>query len=87
MLISGFSHPLNEFYTPYRVINYLACHSCWNDMRFDFDNNDYFWCPRHKDTPRQYECTRMISSQQVIDTIKTMPAYQKHCEELGISPD
>ena len=31
VMISGFTHPRNEFATPYRVINYHACNSCWND--------------------------------------------------------
>ena len=34
VMISGFTHPLNEFATPYRVINYHTCNSCWNDPRF-----------------------------------------------------
>ena len=33
VMISGFTHPTNEFATPYRVINYHACNSCWNDVR------------------------------------------------------
>ena len=56
-MISGFSHPTTEFETPYRVINYHACNSCWNDPHHRFDHKDFLWCPRHKDTPRQFECT------------------------------
>lgn len=78
VMISGFTHPTNEFYTPYRVINYHACNSCWNDMREDFDHYDFLWCPRHKGTDRQFECTRLITGKQVIDAIKTIPEYQKH---------
>ena len=33
VMISGFTHPTNEFATPYRVINWHACNSCWNDVR------------------------------------------------------
>ena len=50
VMISGFTHPTTEFETPYRVINYHACNSCWNDVRVRFDHKDYLWCPRHKDT-------------------------------------
>ena len=32
VMISGFTHPVNEFATPYRVVNYHACNSCWNDV-------------------------------------------------------
>ena len=48
VMISGFTHPTNEFDTPYRVINYHACNSCWNDPRVRFDHKDFLWCPRHK---------------------------------------
>ncbi|MCX4166166.1 MULTISPECIES: autotransporter strand-loop-strand O-heptosyltransferase [Paraburkholderia] len=73
VMISGFTHPVNEFHTPYRVINYHVCNSCWNDPRVRFDHHDFLWCPRHKDTPRQFECTRLIESKQVIDAIRTIP--------------
>ena len=69
VLISGFTEAENEFYTPYRVINYHPCHGCWNDMRCDFDHFDYLWCPRHKGTNRHFECSRMITPEQVINTI------------------
>lgn len=76
LMISGFTHPTNEFATPYRVINYHACHSCWNDMREDFDHYDFLWCPRHKGTERHFECTRLISPDQVINTIKKIPTFK-----------
>jgi autotransporter strand-loop-strand O-heptosyltransferase len=75
VLISGFTHPTNEFETPYRVINYHACNSCWNDVRERFDHKDFLWCPRHKDTPRQFECTRLITAEQVKAVIKTIPGF------------
>jgi autotransporter strand-loop-strand O-heptosyltransferase len=78
VMISGFSHPLTEFYTPYRVINYHACNSCWDDPKLRFDHNDFLWCPRLKDTPRQFECTRLITSQQVITAIKRIPGFGSH---------
>ena len=69
VMISGFSHPLNEFATPYRVVNYHTCNSCWNDPHLRFDHKDFLWCPRHKDTPRQFECTRLITVEHVKATI------------------
>ena len=69
LMISGFTHPTNEFTTPYRVINYHACNSCWNDVRHRFDHKDFLWCPRHANTPRQFECTRLITSAQVISVL------------------
>ena len=69
VMIAGFTHPTNEFATPYRVINYHACNSCWNDVRLRFDHKDFLWCPRHANTPRQFECTRLITAAQVIATL------------------
>ncbi len=77
VMISGFTHPVNEFATPYRVINYHACNSCWNDVRARFDHKDYLWCPRHKDSPRQFECTRLITPEQVKDAIRRIPGFSK----------
>jgi autotransporter strand-loop-strand O-heptosyltransferase len=75
VLISGFTHPTNEFHTPYRVINYHACNSCWNDVRVRFDHKDFLWCPRHKDTSRQFECTRLITADQVKAVIRRIPGF------------
>lgn len=67
VMISGFSLPFIEFENPYRVINTDVCTGCWNDMSIPAPTlTDFTWCPRHKGTPREYECSRMISSEQVI---------------------
>jgi len=73
VLISGFTHPGTEFQTPYRVINLHACNSCFNDVRLSYDRTDRLWCPRHAGTPRQFECTRLITAQQVIAAIQRIP--------------
>ena len=82
VMISGFTHPTNEFHTPYRVINYHACNSCWNDPKHRFDHKDFMWCPRHKDTPRQFECTRLITAEQVKAAIAKVPAFQKALKKV-----
>jgi autotransporter strand-loop-strand O-heptosyltransferase len=79
VMISGFTHPTNEFATPYRVINWHTCNSCWNDVRLRFDHRDFLWCPRHAGTDRQFECTRLITAEQVIEVLKrvtSLPAIQ-----------
>ncbi|MFT8481473.1 MAG: autotransporter strand-loop-strand O-heptosyltransferase [Gluconobacter cerinus] len=72
VMISGFTHPTNEFQTPYRVFNTNTCNSCWHDIRYPFMHNDFLFCPRHAGTSRQFECTRNITSGQVIRTIKAV---------------
>ena len=42
-------------------------------MRHRFDHKDYLYCPRHKGTDRQFECTRLITGTQVIHTLKRVP--------------
>ena len=78
VMISGFTHPTNEFETPYRVINWHACNSCWNDPKERFDHHDFMWCPRHAGTPRQFECTRLITTEQVTQVISTIPGFGAH---------
>lgn len=69
VLISGFSLPITEFYTPYRIINYHVCNGCWTDSAIEFEHNDFAWCPRHKNTDRQFECTRFINADYVSGVI------------------
>jgi len=76
VMISGLTHPLNEFATPYRVINYHTCNSCWNDVQLRFDHKDFLWCPRHANTPRQFECTRHITADHVKAVIRTIPGFR-----------
>jgi autotransporter strand-loop-strand O-heptosyltransferase len=73
VMISGFTHPDNEFSTPFRIINWHACNGCWNDVRHRFDHHDFMYCPRHAGTDRQFECTRLITGHHVIETIKKIP--------------
>lgn len=75
VMISGFSHPTTEFETPYRVINYHTCNGCWSDPAHRFDHKDFLWCPRHKDTPRQFECTRLITAEHVKNVLRMIPGF------------
>ncbi len=63
--VSVFTQPMNEFATPSRVINYHICNSYWNDVRVMFDYKDFPWRPRNTGTPRQFECTRLITAEAV----------------------
>jgi autotransporter strand-loop-strand O-heptosyltransferase len=81
VVISGFTTADNEFHTPYRVINYHACNGCWNDPKLRFDHKDFLWCPRHAGTARQFECTKLITSLQVINAIRRIPGLTPHPAE------
>lgn len=71
VLISGFSEKWTETsLDTYRVINESVCHGCFNSERLDA--GDWNWCPLHKGTERQFECSKQISSQMVINQIDTL---------------
>ena len=67
-LISGFTPEVCEFVDNcVRIINKTSCNSCWSwDV---FNKGDWNWCPAHKETERQFECTKTIEPQTVIDII------------------
>jgi len=66
VLISGFSLPIGEFETKIeRIINTDVCHGCFNVVNNNFDRGDWNWCPNHKDTERQFECTKKITPDMV----------------------
>jgi len=47
VMISGFSRPEMEFYTPYRVYNEEnQCNDCWGDGSIPFYRHNWNWCPR-----------------------------------------
>jgi autotransporter strand-loop-strand O-heptosyltransferase len=70
ILISGFSEPYQEMKDVYRIINEDVCHGCF--ARHLFDKGDWNWCPDHKGTDRQFECTKSITFQMVKPKIDKM---------------
>lgn len=69
ILISGFSDKFAEMETDcYRVINEDVCHGCFNKEKLD--GGDWNWCPFLKDTDRQFECSKEITSEMVIEQIE-----------------
>jgi autotransporter strand-loop-strand O-heptosyltransferase len=70
ILISGFTKPLTEFKTNvYRIINENVCNGCMNDDAHVFDKGDWNWCPRLKNTNRQFECSKTITFENVKSAI------------------
>ncbi len=72
VMISGFSLPYSEFYTPYRVINTEVCHGCWNDMRYPYQPYLYTKCPLHQGTDRQFECSKAITGEMVLEKVEEL---------------
>jgi autotransporter strand-loop-strand O-heptosyltransferase len=69
ILISGFSYPYTEMQDCERIFpeNKSVCTGCFN--RHWLNPGDWEWCPDHKDTPRQFECTKKITPDQIIKSI------------------
>lgn len=64
ILISGFSEPWQEMKSDIvRIINTDVCHGCF--AKHSFDRGDWNWCPEHKGTERQFECTKSITFDMV----------------------
>jgi autotransporter strand-loop-strand O-heptosyltransferase len=69
VLISGFSYDWAEMKDCYRVAAPKGkCEGCFNRIRLDA--GDWNWCPDHKGTDRQFECTKSITSEMVIQELK-----------------
>ena len=75
-MIANFTEDWNEFdlSTPdyIRITNKNVCHGCWNliNKEFKFDTDDWYWCPKHKNTNRQFECHTSITPEHVFNEIK-----------------
>jgi autotransporter strand-loop-strand O-heptosyltransferase len=54
-----------------RVYDESVCHGCFNKIGTDyvFDKWNWYWCPRHENTPRQFECHKVITPEAVINKI------------------
>ena len=68
-VISGFTPEVVERSEGiWTIQNPRVCNGCWG---WDaFDKADWNWCPAHKGTHRQFECTREISPGMVAEKIR-----------------
>ena len=69
VLISGFSYDWAEMKDCIRISSPKGkCEGCFNRIRLDA--GDWNWCPDHKGTERQFECTKSITSEMVIKELE-----------------
>ena len=69
VLISGFSYDWAEMKDCIRIAAPQGkCSGCFNRLRLDA--GDWNWCPDHKGTERQFECTKSITSEMVIKELE-----------------
>jgi hypothetical protein len=77
VMIGGFTHPRNQFTTPFRAINHHADNGSWNGVRHRFDHSDFLWRRRHKDAPRQFDCKRLNTVDEAKAAIRRFPQFVK----------
>ncbi len=69
VLISGFSYDWAEMEDCIRIgAAEGKCEGCFNRLRLD--PSDWNWCPDHKGTNRQFECTKFITGKMVIKELE-----------------
>ena len=69
VIISGFSYKWAEMEDCVRIGAPTGkCEGCFN--RVKLDAGDWNWCPDHKGTERQFECTKSITSEMVIKELE-----------------
>ena len=71
IIISGFTDKdMEPHNNVWRVINEDVCNSCMS--KFSFNPGDWNWCPINKNTDKQFECSKQISSKLVVEQIKNI---------------
>ena len=76
VMISNFTEDWNEFDINtddyIRITNKSVCHGCWNliNKEYTFDAQDWYWCPKHRNTEREFECHKSITPEMVMEQIK-----------------
>lgn len=84
VVISGFTSPVTEFKTPYRVINKYVCNSCWNDETIKWDMSTTN-CPRKNNNCFSNDfliCSTAINFYSVFNVIKEIPCVRERLENL-----
>jgi autotransporter strand-loop-strand O-heptosyltransferase len=73
LVISGFTEPYTEPESCYHIdAPQGKCRGCFNSHQLNA--GDWNWCPVHKGTGRQFECSKSITSEMVIEKLKKILA-------------
>lgn len=76
VMINNFTEEWNEFDISLpdyiKITNKSVCHACWNKINIEhkFDAGEWYWCPLHANTNRQFECHKSITPEMVYEKIK-----------------
>jgi autotransporter strand-loop-strand O-heptosyltransferase len=72
VMITGTTEEGNEFQKNCTTVsNRTVCNGCFNKSHLNtFNTGDWLWCPEHKGTKRQFECTKTIKPEMVMKVVK-----------------
>ena len=71
IIVSGFTEEYTEPESCYHVGSPEGkCRGCFNSHQLDA--GDWNWCPIHKNTDRQFECSKLISAKTVINNLSSI---------------
>jgi autotransporter strand-loop-strand O-heptosyltransferase len=73
LMIANFTTEDHEFQEDCtRITNKEVCNGCWNNPLFKFNKGDFWWCPENENSPRQFECHKAISMEDVLISLKPL---------------
>jgi autotransporter strand-loop-strand O-heptosyltransferase len=72
VMITGTTTEGNEFEINNTVVsNRSVCNGCFNRPElYKFNSGNWLWCPVHKGTKKQFECTKTITPEMVMNAVK-----------------
>lgn len=74
IMIAPWAEAKNEFgetnENHIRVEGRSECQHCWSRHALNFDKGNWYWCPEHEGTEREFECSASIEAMDVLAAIK-----------------
>lgn len=76
-MIANFLNEHNEFelgiHDYLRITDKSVCNDCWYTNAFN--SGDWYWCPKHQNTEREFECHKIITPTRVMNELKNHPIF------------
>lgn len=78
-MIANFLNEHNEFqlgiHDYLRITDRSVCNDCWYSNTFDSGN--WYWCPKHENTDREFECHKVITPTRVMNELKNHSVFNE----------
>jgi len=78
-MIANFLNENNEFqlgiHDYLRITEKSVCNDCWYTNTFN--SGDWYWCPKHQNTEREFECHKLITPEKVMNELKLHPVFSQ----------